>query len=358
MGNRLRYNNLSGTLGADLTTTTTSITFGAKLTYNNGVNVPTLAGGDFIPLSIDEGTSKFEVVKLTAYTAAATSGTISRGFDGTSDPGVTHTNGSPLMCAPNTNDVSLPVYITATNASWTIPIGATTLLITAVGGGGGGGGGANTSGTPSSIITGGGGGGGGGITRTIVAVGANTTLNVTIGAGGAGAAGGTSADTDGSNATAGGDTTVTGTGISITGRKGGAGIGGDHTANSQAAGGRYANIIVATSANPGFLGDGGLAAGNGRIPLPDGGGGGGGGGGSDGSTNGGAGGSAGTTAGTPAAAGATDGSGTTAGTNGATAAANSAGGGGGGGGGCNSGNGGTGGTGGSGYVLIQNVTTP
>jgi hypothetical protein len=102
---RLRYNGLSTTLGASLTNSATSVTFAAALTHSGGTNVPTISGTDYIPLSILDGTGKLsEVVYLTAYTAAATTGTIVRGLEGTT--GVSHSSGDKVVCAPTKVDVS------------------------------------------------------------------------------------------------------------------------------------------------------------------------------------------------------------------------------------------------------------
>lgn len=110
---RLQYNGLATgsagsltalTLGGSLTNSATSITFSAALTYANGTAVPTIAGSDYIPLSIlDANGNVAEVVYLTAYTAAATTGTIARGKEGTT--GVSHASGAKVVNGPTTTDV-------------------------------------------------------------------------------------------------------------------------------------------------------------------------------------------------------------------------------------------------------------
>lgn len=86
---RIRYNNENGTLGAALTNSGTTITF------TTAPNFATLTGANYIPLMLDVGTSSFEVVYLTAYTAAATTGTILRtAEDSTNWPAVAHSSGS------------------------------------------------------------------------------------------------------------------------------------------------------------------------------------------------------------------------------------------------------------------------
>lgn len=100
---RLRYNSLRAALGASLTASGTTITFASPLTHSNGVSVPTLAGGDYIPLSILIDTELEEIVYLTAYTSGATTGTITRGRESTI--GVTHSIGQAVICAPTALDL-------------------------------------------------------------------------------------------------------------------------------------------------------------------------------------------------------------------------------------------------------------
>lgn len=104
---RLRYNGLVATLGGSglADGSTTSITFAAKLTHSGGTDVPTLAGGDYIPLSILDGNGVLaEVVYLTAYTAGATTGTITRGQEGTS--GAARASGLKVDHGPPVADVA------------------------------------------------------------------------------------------------------------------------------------------------------------------------------------------------------------------------------------------------------------
>lgn len=99
---RLRYNNLGGTLGAALTGTGTTITFGAALT-----GIPTIAAPDYLPLLLEPPagatpSANFEIVWLTAYTAGATTGTILRGQEGTA--AVAHASGVTWGHAPTAQD--------------------------------------------------------------------------------------------------------------------------------------------------------------------------------------------------------------------------------------------------------------
>jgi hypothetical protein len=104
---RIVYNGLRVTLGAPLTNVATAVTFSSPLTHSGGVNVPTLGGGgDYIPLALIDPASGalVEVVRLTAYTAGNTNGTISRGQEGTA--GVAHAAGVIVVQAPLVDDVA------------------------------------------------------------------------------------------------------------------------------------------------------------------------------------------------------------------------------------------------------------
>lgn len=102
---RLRYNGLSAVLGGSgLTNVATAVTFAAALTHSGGTNVPTITGSDYIPLSILDSDGKLvEVVYLTAYTAAGTTGTITRAREGTT--GVAHSAGVKISHAPTNRDL-------------------------------------------------------------------------------------------------------------------------------------------------------------------------------------------------------------------------------------------------------------
>jgi Right handed beta helix region len=240
-----------------------------------------------------------------------------------------------------------PTITTASNASLPVPSGGGHALITAVGGGGGGGGGGSAAATQLQV--GGSGGSSGVPSSQLVSLGGNTTLNVTIGAGGAGGGGGAAGGQPGGAGILGGTTTVTGTGIGVTGGSGGHGAASAASSTTSvtsvafgAASGQSGLQIVATGGGSGNMGGMALAQT----------GGGGGGGGAATTTNGGGSGGAGT-AQSGGAGGTSGASGTAAGLDGTSAAANTgAGGGGGGGGAAGTGAGGNGGTGGSGFVTI------
>jgi len=101
---RLRYNGLTSTLSIALSGTT--VTFPAALTHSNGTPVPTIdtARGDYVPLSVlTPAGILLEIVYLTAYTAGALSGTVTRAQEGT--PNASRPAGSILTCAPTTTDL-------------------------------------------------------------------------------------------------------------------------------------------------------------------------------------------------------------------------------------------------------------
>lgn len=113
---RLRYNGLATgsagslvglSLGASLTNSATSVTFNAALTYQNGTAVPTISGSDYIPLEILDANGRLtEIVWLTAYTTAGTTGTIARGKEGTT--GVAHSSGDKVIHGPTVGDLTTP----------------------------------------------------------------------------------------------------------------------------------------------------------------------------------------------------------------------------------------------------------
>lgn len=107
---RVRYNGLQTSLGAAITTGgQTAVTFAAAL-QSMGVNIATLGTDEYIAFAIDD-----EIVHLTAYTAAATSGTISRAAEGT--VAATHSNGAFLYHSPTVYDVQGYRRLTGTHTS-------------------------------------------------------------------------------------------------------------------------------------------------------------------------------------------------------------------------------------------------
>lgn len=104
---RLRYVDLSGTVGSGgLTSSATSHTFTAPLTYANGTTVPTLSGSDYFLLSIlnAAGDAVSEVVKVTAYNSGTGAATIVRGQEGTT--GVSHASGDKVLLSDYPSDLN------------------------------------------------------------------------------------------------------------------------------------------------------------------------------------------------------------------------------------------------------------
>ena len=108
----VRYNNESGslaTVGTDVTNSAVATT----INFAVAPNFATLTGGQTITLALDAGNPHFEIVYLTAYTAGATTGTVTRAAeDATNWPAVAHpvAAGPPATgtwtCAPTVNDFS------------------------------------------------------------------------------------------------------------------------------------------------------------------------------------------------------------------------------------------------------------
>jgi hypothetical protein len=102
---RLRYNGLTATLGAALTSGGTTVTFAAALTHSGGTAVPTIAGGDYIPLTILDATGAVsEIVSLTSYTSGATTGTITRAQESTT--ATAHASGDAVVHGATVADFS------------------------------------------------------------------------------------------------------------------------------------------------------------------------------------------------------------------------------------------------------------
>lgn len=139
------------------------------------------------------------------------------------------------------------------SGTFDVPIGITKIYVTASGGGGGGGrGSSNKSG----------GGGAGGCIKAPVTVTAEQTLTITIGSGGAAGANGGQ-----NNGSAGGNTTITGTGVSVTLSGGGAGQGGGTTGGSGGGTSGVSNALVSGSgtAGSGNSGEGSVSGGSSEL---------------------------------------------------------------------------------------------
>lgn len=120
---RLIYNNQFGYLNAD------PGTGGITITFLSIPDFATLSGGDYIPITLDPGTATTEIVWLTAYTAGATTGTITRAAEDAAHwSAVAHPSGT-WSCGPTIYDIANPVNFPAGRiylTSATAAIAATT----------------------------------------------------------------------------------------------------------------------------------------------------------------------------------------------------------------------------------------
>jgi hypothetical protein len=124
---RLRYNNQNGTLGAALTSSGTTITF------TSAPDFATITSPDYIPISLDVGTTTYEIVYLTAYTAGATTGTITRAAEASSLwPAVAHNSGSGTWCVAATT-LDFPQAAVNRTVSGTMGVGEVTFFTGATG---------------------------------------------------------------------------------------------------------------------------------------------------------------------------------------------------------------------------------
>lgn len=105
---RLKYNGLRAAVGAGgLASGATTLPLDAALTHSNGVSVPTISGGDYLPLVILDSTGHIsEVVWVTAYTLGATTATITRGKEGTS--AAAHSAGDAVIGSVLADDIYMP----------------------------------------------------------------------------------------------------------------------------------------------------------------------------------------------------------------------------------------------------------
>lgn len=105
-GTRLRYDGVESALLSELTEGSPLINL-TDFLYHDGdsINsrVPSLVGDEYISLTILDANYRLaEIVHLTAYTEGATTGTIERGQEGTSDK--THAAGSKVIHSASVED--------------------------------------------------------------------------------------------------------------------------------------------------------------------------------------------------------------------------------------------------------------
>lgn len=108
---RRRFNGLTAALGASLDAVATTATLAAALTHSDGTAVPTISGGDYLPLTLlNPDGSYAELVYVTAYTSGST--TITTMIRGAEDSlAQTHANGAIIRHAPTRLDVPRdPIY--------------------------------------------------------------------------------------------------------------------------------------------------------------------------------------------------------------------------------------------------------
>lgn len=84
---RLRANNISGTASGNPITLSSGGTTTAS--WPSAPVFPTIVAPDYYTIVVEPDTANEEIIYLTAFTAAATSGTVTRAQEGTA--GVTHT---------------------------------------------------------------------------------------------------------------------------------------------------------------------------------------------------------------------------------------------------------------------------
>lgn len=158
------------------------------------------------------------------------SGTVTRLGIGSSNQVLKVTGGVPVWGSSPPGNITETVF-NASNASWTIPTGVTTIWALCVGSGGGGG----ASSTATAQNGGGGGGAGQALEKVFTIVG-DTTLNITVPAGGAGGTAG-GKGSNGSAATIVGNTSATTYVTAAGGGGGGGGAGANNTGNAGASSG-------------------------------------------------------------------------------------------------------------------------
>lgn len=115
---RLRYPELTGAIGTGgLTSSATSHTFAAPLTYSGGTTVPTLSGSDYFMVTIggsilDSPGTPTELVQVTAYNSSTGGATLVRGALGTT---------ASAHAASNVVTQDLHVLDQAGETAWTAP---------------------------------------------------------------------------------------------------------------------------------------------------------------------------------------------------------------------------------------------
>lgn len=101
---RLRFNGLTAALGATLAIGATTATLANVLSHSDGTAVPTIANGDYLPLTLlNPDGSLAEIVYVTGYTTGTTAITaMVRAREGTVDQ--SHASGAEIRHAPTVFD--------------------------------------------------------------------------------------------------------------------------------------------------------------------------------------------------------------------------------------------------------------
>lgn len=232
---------------------------GGATTSDSGLS----GGSGIVIVRYSSGPATSCAVSVTGVTSPAT---VSIGASGSLTCNASGYSGSVAYTCPSTGTLSVTGNCTApivtsvvltSGASYTVPSGVTQVKVWAIGAGGGGGGAGGA----------GGGGGAGGVAYKTWTVSSGNTITYSIGNGGAGGFG------SGQSGATGGNTTVTISGVTITGNGGGGGRGDNATASvggsfSGGDGGAAGGGTVGISGDRGGSAGAAIGGVNGTVP-PD-----------------------------------------------------------------------------------------
>jgi hypothetical protein len=123
---RIRLNNVAGTLGNIMLFTDTTATFAVSPGFG------TIGTTNHAAIIMEPGTTNEEVIYLTAFTPAATTGTILRAQEGTT--AVQHANGVPWIHGQTVRDNSAGRLATVTLSSGNVAVTSATFVAVVSGG--------------------------------------------------------------------------------------------------------------------------------------------------------------------------------------------------------------------------------
>jgi hypothetical protein len=109
---RLRFNNVFGTAAGNPITLTGA---GTTAIWTTAPAFPTIAAPDYAAVVVEADTANEEIVYVTAYTAAATTGTVTRAQEGTSS--IAHT-ATAWQHGPTVFDFKSPLSRNLTRANY------------------------------------------------------------------------------------------------------------------------------------------------------------------------------------------------------------------------------------------------